>query len=68
MRGLRARDGLSQDYLAARAYVSRQTISSWENARTHPDVQSILLLALLAAAVGFLCSHHLSALLDALLG
>lgn len=68
MRGLHARDGLSQDDLAARAYVSRQTISSWENARAYPDVQSILLLALLAAAVGILGSHHLPALLDALLG
>lgn len=45
IRELRARDGLSQDDLAARVYVSRQTISSWENAKTYPDVQSILLLS-----------------------
>lgn len=45
IRELRAKDGLSQDDLAARVYVSRQTISSWENARTYPDVQSILLLS-----------------------
>ena len=41
----RARQGLSQDDLAARIYVSRQTISSWENDKTYPDVQSLLLLS-----------------------
>lgn len=45
IRELRARLGLSQDDLAARVYVSRQTISSWENARTYPDLQSLVLLA-----------------------
>lgn len=36
---------MSQDDLAARVYVSRQTISSWENGKTYPDVQSLLLLS-----------------------
>ena len=36
--------GLSQDDLAQRIYVSRQTISSWENDKTYPDVQSLLIL------------------------
>lgn len=45
IRELRARDKMSQDDLAARAYVSRQTISSWENGRTYPDVQSVLLIS-----------------------
>lgn len=36
---------MSQDDLAARVYVSRQTISSWENNKTYPDVQSLLLLS-----------------------
>ena len=40
----RARLGLSQDDLAQRIYVSRQTISSWENDKTYPDVQSLLIL------------------------
>lgn len=31
IRELRAAHGMSQDDLAARVYVSRQTISSWEN-------------------------------------
>lgn len=37
--------GLSQDDLAAKIYVSRQTISNWEVGRTYPDVQSLLLLS-----------------------
>lgn len=37
--------GMSQDDLAARVYVSRQTISSWENSKTYPDFQSLLLLS-----------------------
>lgn len=37
--------GMSQDDLAARVYVSRQTISSWENDKTYPDLQSLLLLS-----------------------
>ena len=40
----RTRLGLSQDDLAQRIYVSRQTISSWENDKTYPDVQSLLIL------------------------
>ena len=39
--------GLSQEELAARIYVSRQTISNWETDRTYPDVQSLLLLSAL---------------------
>ena len=45
IRELRAAHGMSQDDLAARVYVSRQTISSWENGKTYPDVQSLLLLS-----------------------
>ena len=41
----RAELGISQDELAGRIYVSRQTISSWENGKTYPDVQSLLLLS-----------------------
>lgn len=41
----RAGAGMSQDDLAARVYVSRQTISSWENDKTYPDVQSLILLS-----------------------
>ncbi len=37
--------GLSQDELAARVYATRQSVSNWENGRTCPDIQSLLLLA-----------------------
>lgn len=40
----RTENGLSQDDLATKIYVSRQTISSWENDKTYPDVESLLLL------------------------
>lgn len=39
--------GMSQEDLAERIYVSRQTISNWENDKTYPDVQSLLLLSVL---------------------
>ena len=45
IKGLRAEAHMSQDDLAARVYVSRQTISSWENGKTYPDIQSLLLLS-----------------------
>lgn len=36
--------GLSQDDLASKIFVSRQTVSNWETGRTYPDVQNLLLL------------------------
>lgn len=39
--------GLSQEELADRIYVSRQTISNWETDKTYPDIQSLLLLSVL---------------------
>ena len=39
--------GLSQEELAQKVYVSRNTISNWENGRTYPDLQSLLLLGVL---------------------
>ena len=41
----RAQIGLSQEELAERIFVSRQTVSNWETAKTYPDVQSLLLLS-----------------------
>lgn len=38
---------LSQDDLAAKIYVSRQTVSNWETDKTYPDVESLLLLSVL---------------------
>lgn len=37
--------GLSQDELAERVYVTRQTISNWENNKNYPDINSIVLLS-----------------------
>ena len=36
---------LSQDALAEKVYVSRQTISNWENGKSYPDVNSLVLLS-----------------------
>ena len=36
---------LSQEDLANRVYVSRQTISNWENDKSYPDVNSLVLLS-----------------------
>lgn len=37
--------GFSQDRLAEKIFVSRQTISNWENNKSYPDVKSLLLLS-----------------------
>ena len=37
--------GLSQDALADKIYVTRQTISNWENDRNYPDVRSLVMLS-----------------------
>ena len=36
---------LSQEELAERVYVTRQTISNWENNKNYPDINSIVLLS-----------------------
>ena len=41
----RERLGLTQEDVAQRIFVSRQTMSSWETGKTYPDVQSLLLLS-----------------------
>jgi len=41
----RKRDNLSQEELAEKIYVSRQTISNWEREYSYPDIQSLLLLS-----------------------
>ena len=42
---LRTEKGWSQEVLAQRAYVSRQTISNWETERSYPDVHSLHILS-----------------------
>lgn len=41
----RTRLGLSQEELADRIFVTRQSVSNWENSRTYPDLQSLLRLS-----------------------
>lgn len=36
---------LSQDELAGKIFVSRQTVSNWENDKNYPDLKSLLLLS-----------------------
>jgi len=36
---------LSQEELAEKIYVTRQSISNWENGKTYPDIHSLLLLS-----------------------
>lgn len=43
----RDRDSLSQEMLAEKLYVSRQTISNWENEHSYPDIHNLLLMSVL---------------------
>ena len=36
---------LTQEELDERIYVSRQTVSNWENDKSYPDVNSLVLLS-----------------------
>ena len=42
---LRHGKSLSQEKLAEMVYVSRQTISNWENDKSYPDINSLVLLS-----------------------
>lgn len=43
----RSNMGISQEQLAEKVYVSRQTVSNWETGKNYPDIHSLLLLSLL---------------------
>ena len=45
IRDLRQQKHLTQEELAERLFVTRQTVSNYENGRTRPDVDQILRLA-----------------------
>ena len=45
LKALRRARGLSQEELAGRLHVTRQTISKWENALSVPDAELLLRLA-----------------------
>ena len=40
----RTKNGWSQEVLAEKAFVSRQTVSNWENNKSYPDIHSLVLL------------------------
>ena len=43
----RKQKNFSQEELAEKVYVSRQTISNWENDRSYPTLESLLILSAL---------------------
>ena len=47
IRKYRIQNELSQEELAEKIYVSRQTISNWERGKNYPDIQSLLLMTAL---------------------
>lgn len=45
IKNYRTNMNLSQEELAEKIYVTRQTISNWENNKSYPDIHSLLLLS-----------------------
>ncbi len=45
LKALRLKKGLSQEELAARVHVVRQTVSKWETGSSVPDAQTLILIA-----------------------
>ena len=44
---LRRASGMSQEELAEKVYVTRQTVSNWETGKSYPDIHGLLLLSAL---------------------
>lgn len=45
IRKYRTESNLSQEELADKVFVSRQTISNWENDKNYPDIKSLVLMS-----------------------
>ena len=45
IRELRTKNGLSQDELAEKVFVTRQAVSRWENGETTPNIETLKLLS-----------------------
>lgn len=45
IKALRNAENYSQDDLSEKIFVSRQTISSWENDKSYPDLKSLILIS-----------------------
>lgn len=44
---LRLKQGLSQEELAEKVYVTRQAVSRWENGETVPNTETLKMLSML---------------------
>ncbi|PNZ66968.1 XRE family transcriptional regulator [Staphylococcus croceilyticus] len=47
IRKYREKLGYSQEYLAEKLYVSRQTISNWETEKSYPDIHNLMMMCTL---------------------
>lgn len=45
LKDARIRSGFTQEYVAEKINVSRQTISNWENEKSYPDIMSVIELS-----------------------
>lgn len=45
LKKIRVSSGMTQEELAEKMFVTRQTISNWENGKSQPDVQTLTSLA-----------------------
>ena len=62
---LRKREGLSQEQLAAKLGVSRQSVSKWEGAQSTPDMDKIIKLAdLFGVSTDYLLRDEIESLTD----
>lgn len=43
---LRTTQNLTQEELASRVYVTRQTVSNWERCHSYPDLQSLMTISI----------------------
>ena len=50
LKAARSRAGLTQEQVAEHLFVSRQTISNWENEKSYPDIVSVVRLTCIPSA------------------
>ena len=47
LKNARVQSGMTQENVAEKINVSRQTISNWENEKSYPDIINVIVVALL---------------------